>query len=239
MGALGWKTITGSVLLAVGGALKELDGCVGICQTLSQALLFGGTILAGVGVRSAIAKAGTKCLLVVCGSLLLASSALAENNAYLGLKGSRLNGPDEISASVEGGFEHQERHFSLWARYEIHDLLSEDEPYPFESTFGAGVAAYMTREVMDTDFTFYTGPEILRPSGPRSPYESSTESDKGVWAGSWITGVEVAFSPGFVDVCYRVLDPLTDSEVFDDLNSTVSIMGGVYLSDLVKGKEKE
>jgi len=54
---LGWKTITGTILLAVGQALETLPEPLPL---IGRILSFVGTLLAGIGLRVAIAKGGTK-----------------------------------------------------------------------------------------------------------------------------------------------------------------------------------
>lgn len=49
---MGWKTITGTGLLALGTFLPSL----GVDPTICTALQAGGTALGGIGLRAAIAK---------------------------------------------------------------------------------------------------------------------------------------------------------------------------------------
>lgn len=54
---MGWKTIVGTVAIAVGNALIQLPEA-GTLELFGEILVFFGTILTGVGIRHAIAKGG-------------------------------------------------------------------------------------------------------------------------------------------------------------------------------------
>ena len=53
---MGWKTILGTVLVAIGNTLKDLEDPIGM---IGKALVFVGTVFFGTGLRHAIAKVGT------------------------------------------------------------------------------------------------------------------------------------------------------------------------------------
>jgi len=183
----------------------------------------------------------TLILCAACSLLLLdpitgPKVALAgETNAFFGLKGSRLGGPDEVSVGVIGGIGHDEDPLALWIRYEIHDPLTSRDVMPFDGTFGAGIALYKTKRVLGHKVTLYAGPEILRPSG--APGFSET-GPKAEWAGSMLVGAELAFDPGFAEVSYQWLDPLTTHEVYGDLDTILSITAGLYLGEAEKKGEE-
>ena len=56
MGNLGWKTISGAVLIGLGYACKSLVGLEASLDQVGDALIALGAVLGGVGIRSAIAK---------------------------------------------------------------------------------------------------------------------------------------------------------------------------------------
>jgi len=56
MGNLGWRTITGTIAIAIGNGLKSLPGDLGPVLWIADIMIFAGTLLAGIGIRAAIAK---------------------------------------------------------------------------------------------------------------------------------------------------------------------------------------
>ena len=56
MGNLGWKTITGALLIGLGYAAKALVGIEPALDQVGDALIALGAVLGGIGLRSAIAK---------------------------------------------------------------------------------------------------------------------------------------------------------------------------------------
>lgn len=58
--AMGWKTITGAVIMGLGYACKALAGTVPALDAVGDALIAVGVALAGIGARAAIKKAGEK-----------------------------------------------------------------------------------------------------------------------------------------------------------------------------------
>lgn len=55
---MGWKTITGAILMGVGYACKALMGVVPALAEIGDALIAIGVALGGIGARAAIAKVG-------------------------------------------------------------------------------------------------------------------------------------------------------------------------------------
>jgi len=53
---MGWKTITGAVIMGLGYACKALATVNPIFDTIGDALIAVGITLSGVGIRSAIAN---------------------------------------------------------------------------------------------------------------------------------------------------------------------------------------
>ena len=53
---MGWKTITGAIVMGVGYACKALAGVVPALGEIGDALVAIGIALGGIGVRAAIAK---------------------------------------------------------------------------------------------------------------------------------------------------------------------------------------
>jgi hypothetical protein len=54
--SMGWKTITGAVLMGLGYAAKALASTVPALDVVGDALIAIGVALGGIGVRAAIAK---------------------------------------------------------------------------------------------------------------------------------------------------------------------------------------
>ena len=57
---MGWKTITGAVIMGLGYALKAFATVNPICDQIGDALIAIGVALAGIGARLAIKKTGEK-----------------------------------------------------------------------------------------------------------------------------------------------------------------------------------
>lgn len=53
---LGWKTITGAVMMGLGYACKAMASAVPALDVVGDALVAIGVALGGIGIRSAIAK---------------------------------------------------------------------------------------------------------------------------------------------------------------------------------------
>ena len=53
---MGWKTITGTILAALGMAGKALSGVDPIFDTIGDILIAIGVALGGIGIRAAISK---------------------------------------------------------------------------------------------------------------------------------------------------------------------------------------
>lgn len=57
---MGWKTITGAVIMGLGYACKAMVAVNPIFDTIGDAMIAVGVALAGIGARMAIAKGGKK-----------------------------------------------------------------------------------------------------------------------------------------------------------------------------------
>jgi hypothetical protein len=60
MKTMGWKTITGAVLVGLGYAAKSLMSFEPALDQVGDAFIALGAVLGGVGIRAAIAKTGEK-----------------------------------------------------------------------------------------------------------------------------------------------------------------------------------
>jgi hypothetical protein len=56
---MGWKTITGAIIMGLGYASKALAGIDPMFEIIGDALIAIGIALGGIGVRAAIAKQST------------------------------------------------------------------------------------------------------------------------------------------------------------------------------------
>ena len=215
----GWITMFGFIILGVGGLVS-----IWADPKLGASLVTIGTGMAGIGARNALGKiiknGGKSLALAVCAFALLAGQGFAHEagepdetapaveeegiskNPYGQLSLTRAN--DDWSVGVRFGVEVTSGWVYMDGRLDLHDIHSDNEVYPWDSTFEMALGVFhQDYKLFGVATTPYAGLTLGRPSGPDT------------WSTGLEFGLEANFEPVALNATYTLRDILSEFEVYE------------------------
>jgi hypothetical protein len=214
-GSNGFITMFGFIILGIGGLVS-----VWADKQIGATLIAVGTAMAGIGGRNALGKVikngGKSLAFGLLAAAFASGSVLAHEagepdetveeegiskNPYGQVSLTRAN--DDWSTGVRFGVEVTSGWVYLDGRLDLHDIHSNDEVYPWDSTFEMAIGVFsQDYKLFGLPTTPYAGLTLGRPSGPDN----------------WSTGLEFGLEANVemvaLNFTYALRDILSESEVY-------------------------